>query len=419
VAPPQFKAKKRSAPVARRSYGSPCAFVACALPFNALTRKLLMISNCKPPRRCRLALTSIATVAGLAAPLFAFSTAAQASHHNDAPTAKKDSRLNLTDLYVFPSRDGKATVFVVNVVKDAGRDGAKHLHPDAVYDVAVDMDGDFVEDTRLRFRFDPPAADGTQSWSVSRVEGAAASSGTLVTAAALGGAKSLGEAVTLPGGGRAWAGIAGDAFVANAAGYFKLMDSVKAGKADFTAFDKPANYFAETDVISLVVEVPNEAFKKPDLNVWASIATVSGKEITQVSRWGNVLTAFIFASQPEDAEAMNRSQPRQDRELHRARAAQRVSSIVKAAGTASDPVAYGQAVAARLMPMVMPYRVGTPAVYGIGQLNGRALSDDAFDVIMSTVSNRTINDGVTPGRMRDDFPYVPVSRRIEPWVSGR
>jgi Domain of unknown function (DUF4331) len=378
-----------------------------------------MIYNSNLLQNCRHALTAIAMVVGLAAHLFAFSTAAQASHHNDAPTAKKDSRLNLTDLYVFPSRDGKATVFVVNVVKDAGRDGAKHLHPDAVYDVAVDMDGDFVEDTRLRFRFEPAAADGTQSWSVSRLEGAAASRGTLVATAALGSAKNLGETVTLQGGGRAWAGIAGDAFVANAAGYFKLMDSVKAGKADFTPFDKPANYFAETDVISLVVEVPNETFKKRDLNVWASIATVSGKDITQVSRWGNVLTAFIFASQPEDAEAMNRSQPRQDRELHLARAAQRVSAIVKAAGTASDPVAYGQAVAARLMPMVMPYHVGTPAVYGIGQLNGRALSDDAFDVIMSTVSNRTINDGVTPGRMRDDFPYVPVSRRIEPWVSGR
>jgi Domain of unknown function (DUF4331) len=238
-------------------------------------------------------------------------------------------------------------------------------------------------------------------------------------ATVLGSAKSLGETTTLRGGGRAWAGLAGDAFVANAVGYFKLIDSVKAGKADFTPFDKPVNHFAEMDVISLVVEVPNESFRKPDLNVWASIATVSGNETTQVSRWGNVLTAFIFAGQPEDAEAMNRSQPRQDRELHRDRAAQRVAAIVKAAGTASDPHAYGQAVAARLMPMVMAYRIGTPALYGIGQLNGRALNDDAFDVIMSTVSNRSINDGVTPGRMRDEFPYVPVSRRIEPWVSGR
>jgi hypothetical protein len=376
-----------------------------------------MTTRSTPHTLWRPALTAFATGLALAAPGFFASSLVQASHHNDTPTAKKDSRLNLTDLYVFPSRDGKHTVMVVNVVKDAGREGAKTLHPDAVYDIAVDVDGDFVEDTRLRFRFDAPAADGTQGWSVSRIDGAAAARTTLASSAVLGAAKNLGDATTLQGGGRAWAGLAGDAFVAHAVGYFKLMDSVKAGKADFSVFDKPANYFADTDVISLVVEVPNDSFKKPDLNVWASIATVQGNELTQVSRWGNVLTAFIFAGNADDAEAMNRSQPRQDRELHRARAAQRVASIVKAAGTASDPQAYGQAVANRLTPLVMPYRVGTPALYGFGQSNGRALTDDAFDVIMSTVSNRSINDGGTPGRMREDFPYVSLSRRIEPWVS--
>jgi hypothetical protein len=373
----------------------------------------------KSPGAWRHRLLAVAASTVLAAPLLTLSSNTWASHHNDAPLAKKDSRLNLTDMYVFPSRDAKSTVFVVNVVKDAGRAGAKNLHPDAVYDIAIDTTGDLSSDMRLRFKFDTPAADGTQSWSLSRIDGAAAARSAVTSGTPLGAAKNLSESTALQGGGRAWAGLAGDAFVAHAADYFKFMDSVKAGKADFTIFDKPVNFFSDMDVISLVVEVPNTAFRKPDLNVWASIATVSGNETTQVSRWGNVLTAFIFAAEPEDAEAMNRNQPRQDRELHGARAAQRVAAIVKAAGTATDPQAYGQAVAARLMPMVMPYRVGTPALYGFGQLNGRALTDDAFDVIMSTVSNRTINDGGTPGRMREDFPYVPVSRRIEAWVSGR
>jgi hypothetical protein len=173
------------------------------------------------------------------------------------------------------------------------------------------------------------------------------------------------------------------------------------------------------DVMSLVLEVPNTTFRKSDLNVWASIATVKGNEFTQVSRWGNVLTGFLFANNADDAEAMNRSQPQQDRGLHRARAAERIASIVKATGTSVNPSAYGQAVAARLTPIVIPYRVGTPAVYGFGHVNGRALSDDAFDVIMTLVSNRTVNDGGAPGGLREAFPYVPVSRRIEPWVSGR
>jgi hypothetical protein len=339
----------------------------------------------------------------------------QASHHNDSALAKKDSRLNLTDLYVFPTRDEASTVFVLNVCKDAGRDGARNLHPDATYDIDIDVDGDTREDLRLQFRFDVPAADGTQAYSVWRIDTAASGkSSTLI-----GSGKKLGEASTLAGGGRAWAGIAGDAFAANAVGYFKLMASVQAGKADYSAFDKPVNYFAEMDVLSLVVEVPNTVFKKRDLKVWGSIDLKQDGQIQQVSRWGNVLTAFIFASLGEDADAMNQSTPKQDRELHQSRAAARIASIVKSAGTATDPKAYGDLVAAKLLPLALPYRVGTPATYGIGVINGRALSDDSFDVIMSTVTNRALSDGVAPGGIRADFPYVPVSRRLAPWVSGQ
>jgi Domain of unknown function (DUF4331) len=331
-------------------------------------------------------------------------------------TAKKDGRLNLTDLYVFPSRDSKSTVFIMNIGKDAGRNGPKNLHPEAVYDFNIDNNGDYYEDLRLRVRFSSIAADGTQSYSVFRQEGASLSK---AQTPALGSAQKLGEVATLQGGGRAWVGLAGDPFVANAASYFKLLDSVKAGKADFSVFDKPANYFAETDVISIVIEVPNSGFRKSSINVWASITATPLSENFQVSRWGNVLTAFIFAAQPDDAESMNRTKPHQDVGLHKEPAAQRIASIVKAAGTADDPQAYGDAVATRLMPMVMPYKIGTSAVYGMGFVNGRSLNDDSFDVIMSTVTNRALNDGVSPGKMRDDFPYVPLSRRIEPWVSGR
>lgn len=363
--------------------------------------------------RFAFAITCFATFVSAS---LSISQSAHASHHNDSMTAKKDARLNLTDMYVFPSRDGKSTVFIMNVGKDAGREGPKALHPEAVYDFNIDSNNDYVEDLRFRFRFDTPGIDGTQGFSVSRQEGV-----MLVKnqAMPLGSAKKLGDTVTLQGGGRAWVGLAGDPFVANAVGYFKLIDSVKTGKADFTVFDKPVNYFAEMDVISIVLEIPNTVFKKTDLNIWSSITAVPTGETFQVSRWGNVLTAFIFAPQPEDAEAMNKSKPAQDKELHRARAARRIAAIVKAAGTAVDAEAYGEAVAAKLVPIVTPYRVGTPAVYGVGHINGRALSDDAFDVIMSIITNRTINDGVTPGKMREDFPYIPVSRRIEPWVSGR
>jgi len=116
---------------------------------------------------------------------------------------------------------------------------------------------------------------------------------------------------------------------------------------------------------------------------------------------------------------MNQSKPDRDRPLHQTRAAARIASIMSAPRTATDPKAYGEMVAAKLTPIAPPYKVGTPATYGIGAINGQALSDDSCDVIMSTVTNRALNDGVAPGGIRTDFPYVPVSWRLALWISAQ
>jgi hypothetical protein len=341
---------------------------------------------------------------------------AHASHHNDSAASKNDGRINITDMYLFPSKDGRSTVMVMNVGKDAGRDGPKTLHPQAIYEFDFDVDGDLREDVRWRLRFREPTSDGAQGWSVERVTG---DNPAKVEPVLLGSAQRFGETVSLRGGGRAWVGLAGDAFAANASQYFKLIESAKAGNSDFSVFDKPVNFFAEMDVISLVLEVPNSSFAKPDVNAWGAVWALNGGDPLQVNRWGNVLTAFLFANGNDDADAMNASRPVDDAKLHRARAAQRLEFLVKASGSSADPAAYAEAVSKRLVPIVMRYRIGTPAFYGIGAVNGRPLADDSFDVIMSTVFNRTVNDGVRPGGIRDEFPYVPLSRRQAAWSNGR
>jgi hypothetical protein len=361
-------------------------------------------------------ISRIGAATSLALGLLAAPSSSQASHHNDAASSKKDGRINITDMYVFPSKDGRSTVMVMNVGKDAGREGPKALHPQAFYDFTVDVDGNLREDVRWRLRFKEPGADGSQAWSVERVSG---DNPAKAEPTPLAEASRFGETVALRGGGRAWVGLAGDAFAANAAQYFKLVESAKAGKSDFSVFDKPANYFAENDVISLVVEVPNGAFAKPDLNVWGAVRAINGGFPLQVNRWGNVLTAFLFAHNNDDAESMNTSRPVDDVKLHRQRAADRIALFVKASDTAADPNAYAEAAAKALVPIVMHYKVGTPAFYGLGASNGRALGDDAFDVIMSAVFNRTVNDGVRPSGMRDEFPYVPLSRRLQAWTAAR
>jgi hypothetical protein len=83
---------------------------------------------------------------------------------------------------------------------------------------------------------------------------------------------------------------------------------------------------------------------------------------------------------------------------------------VSASGTSDDPQGYGQTVAQRLFPDVMPYLVGTPATYSFATFNGRTLADNAPEAMLSLVTNTAVPSGLKPsvaGQLRDkDFPYV-------------
>jgi hypothetical protein len=62
---------------------------------------------------------------------------------------------------------------------------------------------------------------------------------------------------------------------------------------------------------------------------------------------------------------------------------------------------------ARLFPTTLPYELDTPAAFDFAGFNGRALTDDVMDVILTLASNTALGDGVAPdrGRTRGDFPY--------------
>ncbi|WP_440071304.1 hypothetical protein [Streptosporangium sp. OZ121] len=84
---------------------------------------------------------------------------------------------------------------------------------------------------------------------------------------------------------------------------------------------------------------------------------------------------------------------------------------VGAYGTAEDPRAYGRSVADRIFPNVLPYTVGTPAVYGFAGWNGRSLTDNAPDVMFSLATNTALTIGLmsdsVAARPTRTFPYVP------------
>jgi hypothetical protein len=78
-----------------------------------------------------------------------------------------DQRLDLCDLYAFQSpTDGNRTVVILNANPNADA-----LHPDAIYRVNIDTDGDYLTDIAFSYVFSKPQ-NGRQTFSVYKATGA-------------------------------------------------------------------------------------------------------------------------------------------------------------------------------------------------------------------------------------------------------
>jgi hypothetical protein len=219
---------------------------------------------------------------------------------------------------------------------------------------------------------------------------------------------------------RVWAGIAGEPFYIEPTVLGAIRKAVASGAAvDLTGWnkDKAVNAFANTTVSSIVLEVPDGAFGATTIGFWGvtALATDAGGW-RQINRAGQPMIQPIF--NPDDGErssAYNTTQPREDRAIYGPLVSTLVAGVVAAMGTSADPQAYGELVAALCFPDILRYDVGTPAVFGFAKRNGRALADNAPEVMFSIVVNAALSDGLRRGTatdtLRPDFPYValPVS----------
>jgi len=334
------------------------------------------------------------------------------SHHLDSPLAREDTRLDITDVYLF--RGTMGTVFIMNVNSSiAGRSYPDRFHPEALYEFKVDTDGDSVEDLTFRVSFGRSGPDGHQALELRRLEGGASrdrNAGGPVVAQG-----STGKTVAGEGGVRIWAGTAGEPFYIEPTVLGAVRRAVATGTPiDLTGWskDKAMNAFAGTTVSSIVLEVPDSDFGAGTIGFWGvtALATDSGGW-RQINRAGLPMIQPIF--NPDDSErssAYNTTQPRDDRTNYGQLVAGLVAGVVAAMGTSADPGAYGESVAALCFPDMLRYEVGTPAVFGFAGRNGRALADNAPEVMFSIVFNAALSDGLNretaTGTLRPEFPYV-------------
>jgi len=336
------------------------------------------------------------------------------SHHLDTPLAAQTGQLYLDDLYVFPGEG--STVFIMDVNSNVnGLHSEPGFHPEARYEFKVHFDGADFETLTYRFSFAEPDADGRQALRLhvltgdqAREDGAA---GELLLEGRTG-QTAAGDGV------RVWAGRIADSFYIDLSLLARVNEAVAKGTApDLAGWqpDKAANSFAGSLVQSIVLEVSHGHPRlRPGARtgVWAAtkLATDAGGW-RQINRAGHPMMWPIFWPDDTDfTEPANTWHPSEDVAAAAAYIGGQVAAVVAAAGTSDDPQGYGQAVARELLPDVLPYVIGTPAVYGFAARNGRTMADNAPEAMLSLVTNTAVPSGLTPATAKDQraatFPYV-------------
>jgi hypothetical protein len=208
----------------------------------------------------------------------------------------------------------------------------------------------------------------------------------------------------------AYVGIAPDVFAANA-GFRAFMTAFyKDQRYDRDALLHQQNPFARRNVTAIVLEMPSELIGKGKINAWATISLFGHAPEVQVSRWGLPMVTHLFLSPPSDQELkeqFNASVPSEDLERFAKSIADFAEKMTTYAGSAPNPAEYGKRIAERLCPDTLPYELGTTAAFQVASFNGRALGDDALDVMLTLAANTPLVDGLAPdrGRIRKDFPY--------------
>lgn len=115
----------------------------------------------------------------------------------------------------------------------------------------------------------------------------------------------------------------------------------------------------------------------------------------------------MYMIDPQVREEFNRSHPSDDLMRWAPAFADVVEKMTQLAGSSAVAQEYGKQLIARVVPVVLPYRLGTPAAFDLLEFNGRALTDDVTDVMLTLMTNTPLADGVVPpaDRVLDQFPY--------------
>ncbi len=338
-------------------------------------------------------------------------------HHFDSPESRADSRINITDNYLFHAETPGSIVAVMAVSPLAGLPSPftgtpqwRTFRPGCAYDFRFDTDNDARVDSILRLVFE--GDDAPQSWQAHWLDDDEArdhhGNGQPV------GRGAVGETSLLPGIGRIWVGEAGDPFWLDAVAAKAFIDGLIAGQPwRPDQFSTGAVTTAATNVLAIVAELSLAKLGSRQLGLFTTVSANDHGHWTQVQRCGRPNLAATFLDDPQNSLKYNCTDPDTDLSNFGPLVSRTVAQLVSLSGTAADPQAYGQLVARALLPDLIPFDASLPASFGFAGINGRGLGDDFGAVVYSTVFNHPMRTALAPlADLRPEWPYVPAARPL-------
>ena len=314
-----------------------------------------------------------------------------------------DQRLDLCDLYAFQSpADPTRTAIILNA-----NPRADALHPDAIYRLNIDNDGDLLTDIAISYVFSKPDGD-RQTVSVFVAKGAEARSAEVVGTKVIADAEvSFGPKPNIVRSGATTfcAGARSDAFFFDFDGIKALFDTSGGrnftaphlgGKSPWTGVDSNT----KANVFSTTIEMPtSELGANSAIRIWGRCSLRENGKLNHVDRAGHPSVSSFFNTDDTKLE-YNASEPVND---VRRWTDQFVHLMGHTGGYTRDE-AIAAIHAEGILPDMLTFDPSKPAKYP----NGRVFTDDVINTRLAFLSKGDIPPtGLKPHTdVLREFPYL-------------
>jgi hypothetical protein len=351
----------------------------------------------------------------LASALLALPGVSWGADHRDSPRLMAniafEGNIDINDVYLFQSPTAKGnTVIIVTLSPAAGLVGPATFHQYCSYEIRVQNTAALADNFIFQFSFSSPDAFGRQNFQLLKQSAKGQPLATQTTLAppsaivnqalAFG---PTGRPIAVKGGGRVMAGLFDDPFFFDLNAFNEFVALAESGAslakrvAPFEPPNFPNNFFANFNVLALVLEVPTSSLlstkSDPKLAIWARTVGVN----EQVDRMGRpaINTATIPSAFKNAFNALTPFTDQADFTVAM------TNDIMALYGVSPS---YAQGLAATLLPDLLTIDTSKAS----GFLNGRLLTDDVIDAEFKLLTNGAL----TTDRVDNDsffsnsFPYL-------------